>query len=217
MPSSRWEVNRMPKISIKNMSGEQVGDVELKAEVFEVAANVPLMHQAVVAENANARQGTRDTKTRAEVAGGGAKPFRQKGTGRARQGSIRSPHYYHGGIVFGPTPRCYDKQMPKKMRRAAVKSALSARVQDEAVVVVDEIKIDGISTKKMAALLSTLEATGKILMVLENMTEGIKLSSRNIPGLELRISPAISVRDILNADKIVMTSAALERLQEVLG
>lgn len=207
----------MPKISIKNMAGQQVGDVELKAEVFDTELNISLMHQAVVAENANARQGTHDTKTRAEVAGGGAKPFRQKGTGRARQGSIRSPHMYHGGIVFGPTPRSYAKQMPKKMRRAAVKSALSARLQDEAVVVIDEIKIDSISTKKMAAFLATLEVSGKILMVLEQMTEEIKLSSRNIPGLELRVSPGISVRDILNADKIVMTSGAVERLQEVLG
>lgn len=207
----------MPKISVKNMAGEQVGDVELKAEVFEVAPNVPLMHQAVVAENANARLGTHATKTRGEVAGGGAKPFRQKGTGRARQGSIRSPHYYHGGVVFGPSPRSYDKHMPKRMRRAAVKSALSARVQDEAVVVVEEIKLDGISTKKMAALLGTLEATGKTLIVLDRITEEIKLSSRNIPGVELRVSPGISVRDLLNADKIVMTRMAVERLQEVLG
>lgn len=207
----------MPKISIKNMAGQQVGDVELKAEVFEVALNVPLMHQAVVTENANARLGTHETKTRGEVAGGGAKPFRQKGTGRARQGSIRSPHYYHGGVVFGPHPRSYGKQMPKKMRRAAVKSALSARVQDEAVVVVDEIKLDGISTKKMVALLGTLEATGKVLMILEGMTDEIRLSSRNIPGLDLRVSPSVSVRDVLNADKIVMTRAAVDRLQEVLG
>ncbi|MCE5200682.1 MAG: 50S ribosomal protein L4 [Armatimonadota bacterium] len=205
----------MAKVSLKNMAGEQVGDLDLKAEVFGVELNIPLMHQAVVAEEANMRQGTADTKSRAEVSGGGAKPYRQKGTGRARQGSTRAPHYYHGGVTFGPTPRSYDKALPKKMRRGALRSALSAKVADESVIVVDEIKLDSISTKKMAALLKGLEATGKALVVLDGVTEEILKSSRNIPRLLIRVAPAVSVRDILNADKIVMTRGAVAKLEEV--
>jgi large subunit ribosomal protein L4 len=205
----------MPKIGLRNMSGESVGDFELRSEVFEVAANVPLMHQAVVAEQANSRQGTSDTLRRGEVRGGGRKPYRQKGTGRARQGSTRAPHWYHGGVAFGPHPRSYAQSLPKKMRRGAIKSALSAKLADEAIVVVEEIKLDKISTKAMAALLDGLGAYGKTLLVLEGITEEIRKSSRNIPGVELRVAPAISVRDILNADKIVMTRGAVEKLQEV--
>ena len=205
----------MPKVSLRNMDGGQVGDLELRSELFEVEANVPLMHQAVVAEEANKRQGTASTKDRGEVRGGGAKPYRQKGTGRARQGSIRAPHYYHGGVVFGPTPRSYYKAFPMKMRRAAMKSALSARVADDAVIVVDEIKLEKISTKLMVQFLNKVGADGKTLVVVDMITEEIRKSVRNIPGVELRVSPAFSVRDLLNAEKIVMTRAAVERLEEV--
>lgn len=205
----------MPKIGLRNMSGQSVGEFELRSEVFEVAANVPLMHQAVVAEQANGRQGNHDTLRRGEVRGGGKKPYRQKGTGRARQGSTRAPHWYHGGVAFGPHPRSYAKSLPKKMRRGAVKSALSARLVDEAIVILEEIKLDKISTKAMAAILNSVEAYGKTLLVLDGITEEIRKSSRNIPGVELRVAPAISVRDILNADKIVMTRGAVEKLQEV--
>jgi large subunit ribosomal protein L4 len=197
------------------MAGEQVGELELKAELFEVAPNVPLMHQAVVAENANARQGTAATKTRKEVRGGGAKPYRQKGTGRARQGSIRAPHYAHGGVVFGPHPRSYEKALPKKMKRGALRSALSARFTDGAVVVVDEIKMDTISTKAMVAFLDSVEAFGRTVMVLDSITDEILKSSRNIPGVLLRVAPAISVRDVMNADKIVLSRAAVAKLEEV--
>jgi large subunit ribosomal protein L4 len=207
----------MPKVSLHNMSGEAVGDVDLKPELFEVAPNVGLMHQAVVAEEANGRQGTAATKTRSEVRGGGAKPFRQKGTGRARQGSIRAPQFAHGGVVFGPHPRSYRKALPKKMRRGALKSALSARLADGAVVVVDEIKLDKISTKQMAAFLDSVEAFGRTLVVLEDITDEVRLSTRNIPGVELRLSPAISVREVLNADMIVMTRSAVGKLEEVFG
>ena len=205
----------MPKIGLRNMSGESVGELDLRGEVFQVAANVPLMHQAVVAEQANARQGTVDTLRRGEVRGGGRKPYRQKGTGRARQGSTRAPHWYHGGVAFGPHQRSFSKSFPKKMRRGAIKSALSARLVDEAIIVLEELKLDKISTKAMAALLNKIEAYGKTLLVLDEITEEIRKSSRNIPGVELRLSPAISVRDILNADKIVMTRGAVEKLQEV--
>lgn len=205
----------MPKVSLRNMSGEEVGDLELRPDVFEVSSNVPLMHQAVVAEESNARQGTSSTRTRSEVRGGGRKPYRQKGTGRARQGSIRAPHWAHGGVVFGPSPRSYHKAMPKKMRRAALRSALSARLADDAVVVLDEIKLDTISTKQMAALLDSLDAFGSTLVVLDDISEEIRKSSRNIPGVQLRLSPAVSVRDVLNAEKIIITRAAVEKLQEV--
>lgn len=207
----------MPKIGLRNMSGESVGEMELTGGIFEAAPNVPLMHQAVVAEMANQRLGTSDTLRRGEVSGGGKKPYRQKGTGRARQGSTRAPHWYHGGVAFGPHPRSYSKAMPRKMRRAAVKSALSARLVDEAIVVLEEIKLEKISTKAMVELLSGVGAHGKTLIVVDEMTEVINKSSRNIPGVELRVSPAISVRDILNAEKIVMTRGAVEKLQEVLG
>lgn len=205
----------MPKVSLRNMAGEAVGDLELKPEVFGVEANVPLMHQAVVTEETNARQGTASTKTRGEVSGGGRKPWRQKGTGRARQGSIRAPQWTHGGVVFGPSPKSYHKSMPKKMRRAALRSALSARLADEALVVLDELKLDTISTKKMAAILDSVDAGGRTLLILDEITDEIRKSSRNIPDVELRLSPAVSVRDVLNADKIIMTRAAVEKLQEV--
>lgn len=207
----------MPKISVRNMSGAQVGDLDLKPEVFEVEPNVPLMHQAVVTENANARQGTSSTKTRGDVSGGGAKPFRQKGTGRARQGSIRAPHYYHGGIVFGPHPKSYEKTMPKKMKRGALRSAWSARAADDVIIVVDEIKMDKISTKEMVSFLSSVEAAGKTLVVLDKVTEEIYLSSRNIPRVNVRVAPGVSVRDIMNADTIIMTRDAVAKLEEVLS
>ncbi len=207
----------MPRVSVQNMSGEAVGDIELKPEVFEVEPNIALMHQAVVAEEANARLGTADTKTRAEVSGGGRKPYRQKGTGRARQGSIRAPHYTHGGVVFGPHPRSYEKRLPKKMRRGAIRSALSAKLAEGAVVIVDEIKLDKISTKAMAAFLDSVEAFGRTLIIADTISDELRLSVRNIPGVELRLSPAVSVREILNAEKIIMTKAAAEKLQEVFG
>lgn len=205
----------MANVSLRNMSGQPVGDVNLTGALFEAAPNVPLMHQAVVAEQANMRQGTHNTKTRAEVRGGGRKPFRQKGTGRARQGSINAPQYYHGGIVFGPSPRSYAKAFPKKMKQGAIKSAMSCRLADEAIVVVDELKLDKISTKIAAAFLTSIGVQGKALIVLDGMTDEIRKSFRNIPGVELRVAPAISVRDILNAKTIVMTRVAVEKLQEV--
>jgi large subunit ribosomal protein L4 len=205
----------MPKVGVQNMAGEQVGEIELAGSVFEVEANVPLMHQAVVAENANARQGTHDTRTRGEVSGGGAKPYRQKGTGRARQGSSRSPVHPHGGVAFGPHPRSYSQALPKKMRRGALKSALSARLADGVVTVVDQITMDKISTKRMAEFLNKFEAYGKTIVLLDGLTEEVRKSTRNIPGVSLRVSPAVSVRDVLGADRIIMTRAAAEKLQEV--
>ena len=206
----------MAKIVVKNMTGSQAGELELNGEVFEASPSMALLHQAVVTEEANNRRGTHETKTRSEVSGGGAKPYRQKGTGRARQGSIRAPHFTHGGVVFGPHMRSYDKKLPKKMRRAAIRAALSSRLADGDIVVVDEIKMDKISTKQMVQFLSGLEAVGRVLLVVDVMTDEVKLSTRNIPDLEVRISPAVSARDLLVAKKIVMTKSAVEILQGVL-
>ncbi|MFQ3548532.1 MAG: 50S ribosomal protein L4 [Armatimonadota bacterium] len=205
----------MANVKVCDLSGNQTGDMDLNADIFGANMNVPLMHQAVVSEEASMRQGTHDTKTRAEVRGGGAKPYRQKGTGRARQGTIRAPHYKKGGIVFGPTPRSYAKSMPKKMRRAAIKSALTAKFADGAIVVVDDLKMETISTKKMAETLKNLGMQKRALILLDEMTKEVMLSCRNIPGVMLRVSPAISVRDIIISDKIIMTRAAVDKLQEV--
>ncbi|MBO7393669.1 MAG: 50S ribosomal protein L4 [Abditibacteriota bacterium] len=207
----------MAKVNCLKMDGAAAGELELAAAVFEAEKNIPLMHQAVVAEEANMRQGTSDSKTRTDVSGGGAKPYRQKGTGRARQGSIRAPHYYHGGVVFGPHPRSFAKNMPKKMRRGALRSALSAQFADGLISVVDEIKADSISTKQFASFLKTMGDAKRYLVVLDKADDMIWKSARNIPGVEVRVSPCVSVRDLLVAKKIIMTKAAVERLEEVLG
>jgi len=207
----------MAKLGMLNMAGQAAGDIELKPEIFEVEPNIALMHQVVIAEEANARQGTSDTKTRGLVSGGGAKPFRQKGTGRARQGSIRSPHMYHGGVVFGPHPRSFVQNTPKKMRRGAVKSALSARVTDGDIIFIDDIKLDEISTKTFNQFLNTVNAGKKTLIVLDKQDEIVWKSARNISSVIVRVAPVLSTRDLLNAEKIVMASGAVTKLEEVLA
>lgn len=206
----------MPTIQVRDSGGASAGKLKLNADVFEAKANVPLMHQAVVAEEANNRQGTADTKTRGEVAGTGRKPWRQKGTGRARQGMRSAPHWYHGGIVFGPHPRGYDKRMPKKMRRAAIRSALSAKLTDGEMIVVDSIALEQISTKQMAAILDNLEAAGRVLLAVDERNEIVEKSARNIAGLNLRVTPNLSVRDIIDCDCVVITKGAVKKLEEAL-
>lgn len=209
----------MAKIVVKNSAGVQSGEMELQSEIFDVQLSIPLMHQAVVTEEANQRRGTSETKTRSEVSGGGAKPFRQKGTGRARQGSIRSPHMTGGGVVFGPHMRSYNKKLPKKMRRAAIRSALTAKLADGDIVVVESLAMDKISTKGMLAMLSAIGAPlgGRILIVVDEVSEVITKSLRNIDNVSLRLSPGVSVRDLLVSHKIIMTKAAIEMLQGVLA
>ena len=175
------------------------------------------MHQAVVNEATNTRQDTRDTKTRAEVAGGGRKPYRQKGTGRARQGTISAPHYRHGGIVFGPHPRDLSAKLPKKARRAALASALSTKATDGVILVLETLEMETHSTKTAAALLKTLGVEGKTLIVLPETNLTIYKSFRNIPGVTVRVAPAFSVRDVLDATRIVMTQGALDKLDAVYG
>ncbi len=209
----------MAKIVVKNSAGVESGEMELKSEVFDATLSIPLMHQAVVTEEANKRRGTSETKTRSEVRGGGAKPFRQKGTGRARQGSSRSPHMPGGGVVFGPHMRSFNKKLPKKMRRAAIRSALTAKLTDGDIVVVESLAMDAISTKGMLNILGALGAPagGRILIVVEELTEVITKSTRNIDNVTLRLSPAVSARDLLVSHKIIMTKGAIEMLQGVLS
>ncbi len=204
----------MPEVAVLNTEGAEVGKISLAPEIFEVEPNESVVHAAVVAHLAKIRRGTADTKVRSEVSGGGAKPWRQKGTGRARQGSIRAPHWRHGGVVFGPHPRDYDLDMPKKARRLAICSALSDKLAEGGIKIVEDFKLDEISTKKMVEILNALGVTGKAMLVLAEPDETILKSARNIPSVAVRISPSISVYDILNADTLVFTKAALAKLQE---
>lgn len=204
----------MPTITLMSINGEKVGDLELSQKVFGADRNVPLMHQAVIEELANLRSGTHDTKTRGEVRGGGAKPYRQKGTGRARQGSIRAPHYPGGGVTFGPHPRSYKQSMPRKMKRAALRSALSAKMADGEIVIVDDLVVNEVSTKKMTGILQKLEAYGKVLIATTEISEELYKSSRNIPGIALREAPALSVAEVIDSDRIIVTKAAAQVLEE---
>ncbi|MEN6371181.1 MAG: 50S ribosomal protein L4 [Armatimonadota bacterium] len=204
----------MPTVTLKTKNGENAGELELSQRVFGEEPNKVLMHQAVVEELANMRTGNSDTKSRGEVSGGGRKPYRQKGTGRARQGSIRAPHYPGGGVAFGPHPRSYEQSMPRKMRKAALRSALSAKLADGEIVVIDDLTLDSISTKTMSEILEKLEASGKIMLALSDVTEEVVMSARNIPGIIICEAPAISVLELLDSDRIVMTKAAAQVLEE---
>ncbi|MBQ0105529.1 MAG: 50S ribosomal protein L4 [Armatimonadetes bacterium] len=208
----------MATVNLLNMAGQPAGEMEINPAVFEIKdINIGLMHQVVIAEEANYRQGTHQTKTKGEVRGGGAKPFRQKGTGRARQGANNNPHMYHGGVVFGPHPRSYEKNTPVKMRRGALKNALSARFADGDIIFIDEIKSDSISTKNFAGFLSAVGAEKKVLVLIEDVNDNVWKSARNIAGTAVRIAPAVSTRDVLNVDKVVMARAAVAKLEEVLA
>ena len=204
----------MSKVSVYNMKGQQVGDVELKAEIFEAPINEHLLHQAVVAQLANKRQGTQSAKTRSEVSGGGKKPWRQKGTGHARQGSIRAPQWTGGGVVFAPKPRDYEIRLNKKEKRIALKSALASRVQEEKFFVIDELKVDEIKTKTMVELLKGLNVK-KALIVLNSNDQNVILSARNIPDVQTALTNTINVFDILKYDAFVVDKAALETIEEV--
>ena len=207
----------MPETILRKLDGTSGGNVSLSDKLFSAKINPGLMHQAVVNEATNSRQDTRDTKTRAEVAGGGRKPYRQKGTGRARQGTISAPHYRHGGIVFGPHPRDLSAKLPKKARRAALASALSIKAASDVIIVLDTLTIETHSTKAAAAVLKSLGIKGKALIVLPDVNLTIYKSFRNIPGITVRVAPAFSVRDVLDAEQIVMTQGALSKLDNIYG
>ncbi|ARK28515.1 50S ribosomal protein L4 [Halalkalibacter krulwichiae] len=207
----------MPKVALFNQTGSQVGDIELADSVFGIEPNTSVLHDAVVMQQASLRQGTHKTKGRSEVRGGGRKPWRQKGTGRARQGSIRSPQWVGGGVVFGPTPRSYSYKLPKKVRRLAIKSALSSKVQAEEVVVLDNLSFEAPKTKEMAAVLSGLSVDRKALVVTADYNEAVALSARNLPGVTFVTAESVNVLDVLKHDKLVITKDAVEKVEEVLA
>ena len=204
----------MSKVSVYNMKGAVVGDIELNDAVFGVEVNEHLVHQAVVAQLANKRQGTQSAKTRSEVSGGGRKPWRQKGTGHARQGSIRAAQWTGGGIIFAPKPRDYEIRLNKKEKRAALKGALTSRVQEEKFFVIDEIKCEEIKTKTVAELLKSLNLS-KALIVLNENDQNVICSARNIEGVKTALTNTINTFDILKYDALVIDKAALATIEEV--
>jgi large subunit ribosomal protein L4 len=206
----------MPEVALYNQQGEQIGEIELSDAVFAVPVNEAVMHQAVVAYLANRRVATAKVKTRSVVRGGGRKPWRQKGTGRARHGSIRSPIWRGGGVVFGPTGRQNFKQsLPKKMKRLALKSALSSKVNSGSLLVLDALQMDVPKTKEMIKLLEKLQTGRKVLLVLESPQVNVIKSARNIPGVKTTQAEQLSVYDILNTDHLIMTRDAVSRVEEV--
>ncbi|MBD2872226.1 50S ribosomal protein L4 [Paenibacillus arenilitoris] len=207
----------MPKVTVFNVSGTQVGEVELAESVFGVTPNTHVMHSAVVLQQAAERQGTHKTKGRSEVRGGGRKPWKQKGTGRARQGSIRSPQWVGGGTVFGPTPRTYGFKLPKKVRRLAIKSALSSKVIASEIIVLDQLTFAAPKTKEFATILNNLKVDRKALVVTANYEDNVALSARNIPGVKFVAADGINVLDVLVHDKLIITKEAVEKVQEVLA
>ena len=204
----------MAKVSVYNMEGKQVDELELNDAVFGVKVNTHLMHRSVVGMLANGRQGTQSAQTRAEVRGGGRKPWRQKGTGRARQGSIRAPQFVGGGVVFAPKPRDYSQKMNKKERRLAIKSALSSKVVENKFIVLDELKFDDIKTKNMVKVLTSLDIQ-KALVVMTDNDQNVVLSARNIPGVKTAATNTINVFDILKYDTFLVTKAAVAAIEEV--
>lgn len=200
---------------VYNMSGEQVGEIELSEAVFGITPNESVVHDVVKNHLANLRQGTQSALTRAEVSGGGRKPWRQKGTGRARQGSTRAPQWTHGGIVFAPKPRDYSYTLNKKVRRLALKSALSDKAARQNIVVIDSIKVDAPKTKEFAAFLKAVNVTGKALVVTAEADTNVVKSGRNIPGCQVTFANLINVYDIVNAKQLVLDKAALAKIEEV--
>lgn len=206
------------QLPVKNMAGHQVGAIELSDEVFSAPINAPLMHQSLVRQLANARQGTHKTKERGEVAGGGKKPWRQKGTGRARQGSTRAPNFIGGGVVFGPRPRKYTQALPKKMQRAALRSALSVKADAGQIVVVDAVATDQYKTKVMVGMLHALGlADQRVLMVLNEKNEQVWRSVSNLPKLTTLLSGYVNVRDLLGHDVVILSNDAVKHIEQWLG
>lgn len=205
----------MATIDLYNMKGQVVKQIEVKDEVFGITPNHDVLHRSVIMQLANKRQGTSKAKGRSEVSGGGRKPYRQKGTGRARQGSIRAAQYVGGGVIFGPVPRSYRTVLPRKMRQLAMKSALSACFADKKLKVVDVLKLEAIKTKEMAQVLRNLEAEKSTLLVLDAVDLVIRRSAANLPGVKLELSNTINVIDLLKFDHVVFTEAALRKVEEV--
>ena len=205
----------MPTVPVYNVSGEKVSEMELNEGVFGVKVNVPVMHDVVKNLLANRRQGTQSSKTRSEVRGGGRKPWRQKGTGRARHGSSRSPIWVGGGVIFAPKPRDYRYKLPKKVRRLAMKSALTTKVMDDTLIVLDDLQMERPKTKEMTNILKNLKVDGKALIVLDHVDENVIRSARNIPGIATAQVNTLNVYDILKYDRFIITRNAVEKVEEV--
>ncbi|WP_100065937.1 50S ribosomal protein L4 [Miniphocaeibacter massiliensis] len=205
----------MPNVTLYNQLGESVGEIELNEAIFGVEINEHVVYEVVKNQLANKRQGTQSAKTRAEVRGGGRKPWRQKGTGRARQGSTRSPQWAGGGVVFAPKPRDYSYNVPKKIRRNALKSVLTSKVNDEEIIVLDKLNFDNISTKTAKKVLEDIKAAKKALIVVENKDEAVYKSFRNLVGVEVAEADNINVYDILRHDSFVVTQDAVKKIEEV--
>ena len=205
----------MPNYSVFDKTGKKVSDIALSDAIFVITPNASAMHLCVVAYLANQRQGTQSTLTRAEVRGGGKKPWRQKGSGRARQGSIRSPQWTHGGIALGPKPREYGKTVNKKVRRLAMKSALSSKVAAEELIVLDSLEMNEIKTKEVVSVLKALETGKKVLIVLPEKNETVYRSARNIKGVKTTLVSTLNVYDILNCDSLVVLKDAVSKIEEV--
>ena len=203
-------------IDVLSKDGSKVNSMELNQDIFGIEPNQHVLFEAVQLQRASLRRGTHAVKNRSEVRGGGRKPFRQKGTGNARQGTIRAPHYRGGGVVFGPTPRSYSYKMPKKMRRLALRSALSAKANEDVLTVVDNISLDAPKTKEFQAVLANLKADKKVLLVLEDENVNIELSSRNLQGVTVLTPENLNVLDILSADRVIFTEGAITKAEEVL-
>ena len=206
----------MKKLSVLNLKGEKVSDITLKEEIFGITPNDAVLYDAITLARNSERQGTHDTKTRSEVSGGGRKPWRQKGTGRARQGSTRAPHWIKGGVVFGPHPRSYDKKMNRKERRLALKSALSYKVLEDAMIVVENFNLESSKSKEATQVLNNLKATNKTIIVVDELSENTVLATRNLQNIILLTSDEINVYDIINADNMIITTDAVKKIEEVL-
>ena len=205
----------MPQTTLYDRAGKSIGKVELVDVLFAAPVNAAVLHQVVTAQLAGRRTGTHDTKTRGEVRGGGAKPYRQKGTGRARQGSKTAPHYRGGGAVFGPHPRTYEQRLPRKMKRLALRGALTAKLGDAAIKIIDAFGIDAIKTRDLAGVLGALEAHGRVLVVAPGRDERLELSARNLPTVEVILADSLNVVDLLKADVVLIEQPALARMEEV--
>jgi len=205
----------MPTVPVYNVSGEKVSEIQLNDSIFGIEINTHVMHAVVKNQLANKRQGTQSAKTRAEVRGGGRKPWRQKGTGRARHGSSRSPIWVGGGTVFAPKPRDYSYKLPKKVRRLAMKSALSSKVLSENLIVLDDLQMEQAKTKEMANILRNLKVDGKALIVMEQVNDSVIRSARNIPGIQTTLVNTLNVYDILKYDRFIITRNAVEKVEEV--
>ena len=205
----------MPTVDVKNVSGQKVGDIELSDAVFGVAMNEHVVYQVVRAQLANRRQGTQSTLTRAEVSGGGKKPWRQKGTGRARQGSTRSPQWRHGGVVFAPKPRSFAISVPRKVKRLALKCALSDKVTLGEIIVLDELKLDAPKTREMVKVLKALNAERKVLLVLDGRDEDVLRASANLQGVKTAYTNTLNVVDVLDCDRFIIVKSAVAQVEEV--